>query len=67
MTDWVELIRESKGEWGLKSVLFIGVWIVAPTFGGLKFEFSQTFVLMVIVFAGIIFGNLFYDDFLADK
>lgn len=65
--NWAELVRESKGEWGLKAVLFIGVWIVAPVTGALKFEFNQVFILLVLIFTFLPFANRIMDEVIEEK
>lgn len=67
MTDWAELVSESKSEWGIKALLAIGVWIIAPVFGGLEYQFNLIFVLLVLMFIGMVFGNLAWDDFISSK
>ena len=65
---WIpDTIAEAKGEWGVKSAIAVGIWIVGPITGEISLDsLGVTGVLFFLTFATVCF-NVIYQDWIRPR
>jgi len=63
--DWIpDTVKEAKGEWGLKSVAGIGIWIIMPIFNDLSISNIGDIIILALLTLFVIFANYIFQDLL---